>query len=279
MRTTLLVCLAAAWLAGSGCWSSHSSGPGTIADAGWVGTGGFWSPRPSAPSDIDHLALRNLSQEPVRWCDEGKFKKIAYESARAAFRPAWDELCRQHPEQRYSKHFAAGFLEGYVDYLDAGGAGEPPVAAPFRYRLMKYKTPDGVEAAQSWFAGFRYGAAVARDSHLRDLILVPLSGPILGSRSAQYAEAAAGEAPGPSGSATGLPDAGDARGTSPGAKGPHLPPPTEALPAPRELPDKGAKAPSPWHAAPEATAVLGPVPRLPPPAPELRLIATPGGTP
>jgi hypothetical protein len=267
--------VASSWLAGAGCWSPHSSAPAGIEDAGWVGTGGFWSPRPSAPSDLDHLALRNLSQEPVRWCDEGKFKKIAYNTARAAWRPAWDELCRQNPGQRYSKHFVAGFIEGYVDYLDAGGHGEPPVAAPFCYRLTKYKTPGGVEAAQEWFAGFRYGAAVARVSGLRELILVPLSGPILGAQGAQAVEVSPGGAPVQSAS-PGI------RGTESVPKAPELPAPREALPAPRELPDKGTATPNaaiPWRSAPLPGASLGPAADLPPRELVIQHISATGATP
>jgi hypothetical protein len=49
---------------------------------------------------------------------------------------------------------------------------------PYRYRLTKYKTPAGQQAADEWFVAFRVGTAVARDSGLREAILVPLSGPI-----------------------------------------------------------------------------------------------------
>jgi hypothetical protein len=213
-----------------------------------------------------------MTQEPTRWFDEGKFKKLAYNTARAAWRPAWDELCRQNPDQPYSKHYVAGFIEGYVDYLDAGGHGEPPVAAPFCYQLTKYKTPAGIEAAQEWFAGFRYGAAVARASGLRDLILVPLSGPIQPASGAQAA-VSAGRAPGQSESPA-------APGTGSVPKAPDLPAPQEALPAPRELRDKegeAPKSPTPWRLP--LPASLERATSLPAPGPGSQRISSTGGMP
>jgi hypothetical protein len=209
MRTTLYLGLSMAWLAATGCFSA----------------------RPSAPACFEHLADRNLIQEPVRWIDECYFKKAATATAEAAWRKLWSEECRQAPGQRYPRDFAQGFVEGYVDYLDAGGSGEPPRAAPFRYRLQWAKNPSGVQAAQAWFAGFRYGASVAQASGVRDLILVQLSGPI-----APAVRSSLPSITSTTGSASETP-------VSSGTIAPVLPTlpiptPREVLPPPREVPSK-----------------------------------------
>jgi hypothetical protein len=212
MRTKLYLGLAMAWLAAGGCFS----------------------PRPSAPASFEHLAARNLTQEPTRWVDQGCFKEFAYTSAKASWRKIWEETCRQRPDQPYPHDFAKGFIEGFVDYLDAGGNGEPPVAAPFCYRLLKYKSPAGVQAAEAWFAGFRYGASVAQASGLREVILVPLSGPVTPATAPTQ----------PAVASTIRPESETS--TSPATR--PAPPPTlpaprpfEELPAPREEPGKDAE--------------------------------------
>lgn len=132
--------------------------------------------RLSAPSGFSHLATRNLTQEPIRWWDDCVcFKNKAKKHAEAA----WAEVVCQNSGQSYSEDYGSGFLEGFVDYLDSGGNGEPPVAPAFRYRLSSYKNPEGIRAAEDWFAGFRHGATVARMTGLRNNVLVPLSAPIL----------------------------------------------------------------------------------------------------
>jgi hypothetical protein len=207
MRTTLSLCLAAAALAGSGCYSA----------------------RPSAPASYEHLGIRNLTQEPVRWVDNQVFRDAAVDHARCAWHRTWVEMHRQAPDQPYSHDYACGFIEGYVDYLDAGGNGEPPVAAPFCYRLTKYKTAKGVQAAEAWFAGFRHGAAVAQASGLRELILVPLSGPVTAATPPPLQTV--------SPTTTGARQAPDTPAATPEL--PTLPEPTEQLPAPMEEPWKG----------------------------------------
>jgi hypothetical protein len=152
MRIRLALCVVAACLGGGGCWSA----------------------RLSAPSGYLDLAGRNLTEEPIRWLDDAVFKEVALFHAQAA----WRQVQRDAPDHPYSKDYEDGFLEGYVDYLDAGGNGEPPMVPPFRYRLTCFKNEAGVRAVEAWYAGFRQGAAGARASGQRELILVPLPGPI-----------------------------------------------------------------------------------------------------
>jgi hypothetical protein len=88
---------------------------------------------------------------------------------------AWKEITNSNPERIFSVHFERGFKDGFTDYLFAGGSGNPPVAPPWRYQKVAYQSPQGVEAVEDWFAGFREGTAAAQASGLREVVLVPVS--------------------------------------------------------------------------------------------------------
>jgi hypothetical protein len=79
----------------------------------------------------------------------------------------------------YSRDYARGFLKGFEDYVYAGGNGLPPPVPPPRYWGIYYQTPEGHQAIEDWFAGFRHGTEAARDSGYREQVLVPLSRPII----------------------------------------------------------------------------------------------------
>jgi hypothetical protein len=80
----------------------------------------------------------------------------------------------------FSAAYRKGFLKGYADYLYYGGKGEPPPVPPLCYLLLHDQNPPGHAEAQDWFAGFRHGAAEARNSGRREFIEVPLSIPYSG---------------------------------------------------------------------------------------------------
>lgn len=107
---------------------------------------------------------------------------------------AWSEFQKADPEHVYSVHFARGFKDGYADYLYAGGPGEPPVAPPWRYRKVSYETPQGVQAIEDWFAGFRQGAVAAYATGYRQFVVLPaavsgVAGPYASQSAAQQATA------------------------------------------------------------------------------------------
>jgi len=87
---------------------------------------------------------------------------------------AWQEVGAAGPGA-HSDDYARGFKSGFADYLDMGGSGEPPVVAPPRYRGWRYQTPQGYQAIQEWFAGYRHGAEAARHSGVRQWITGPTS--------------------------------------------------------------------------------------------------------
>jgi hypothetical protein len=116
-------------------------------------------------------SFRNLGEGAVYGPNE---VVIACRNRKLADR-AWEQTRKRFPEAKPSSDYACGFKAGYADYLDAGGTGEPPGVPPACYRLECYETPEGQQAIQDWFAGFRHGAAEARASGLRDTIVVPVS--------------------------------------------------------------------------------------------------------
>ena len=64
---------------------------------------------------------------------------------------------------------ALGFRDGFVDYVYAGGNGEPPPVPPRQYWNVMLRSPEGKQLADQWFAGYRHGAQIARDGGYRDL--------------------------------------------------------------------------------------------------------------
>jgi len=89
-------------------------------------------------------------------------------------RSAWDQQCAANPVMVYSVDYRAGFEDGYIDFLNAGGSGEPPAVPPKRYWTRRYESPAGQQSGWDWFAGFQDGAAAARASGQRQFIIVPV---------------------------------------------------------------------------------------------------------
>ncbi|MCA9214002.1 MAG: hypothetical protein KDB27_13110 [Planctomycetales bacterium] len=79
----------------------------------------------------------------------------------------------------FSPDYQSGFIDGYVDYLEAGGTGEPPMLPPRRYWKASYQSAGGHQSAEEWFEGYRHGAETARASNHRLLVTVPLSDEIV----------------------------------------------------------------------------------------------------
>ncbi len=88
---------------------------------------------------------------------------------------AWQQICAAGAGTFFSQDYAHGFKDGFAEYLFRGGDGEPPLVAPLRYRDARYQNEAGYRAVQDWFAGYRHGAAMARDSGARRWIVGPSS--------------------------------------------------------------------------------------------------------
>ncbi len=158
---------------------------------------------------------------------------------------AWEQCRKDAPDGPHSPDFADGFKEGFADYLYAGGDGEPPPLPPRKYRAVCYQTPQGYGAIEDWFAGFRRGAAEARQGGYRQWITGPTS---LSGR-----------------------DAGPAAAGRRGVRRPPLPPPHLEDPPPRSAKPKDgpptAALPPP---APVQVAVRLQAEPSPPAPPRLR---------
>jgi hypothetical protein len=75
----------------------------------------------------------------------------------------------------YSQDYAVGFKQGLADYVERGGSGDAPPVPPPHYWKTRFQTPQGYHAMEDWFAGFRHGAAVAREGGYRNFIVIPSS--------------------------------------------------------------------------------------------------------
>ena len=72
----------------------------------------------------------------------------------------------------FSADEECGFLDGFVDYLDAGGTGNPPPLPPRRYWRTEHENPNGYRAVQDWYRGYAHGAAAAQASGYRELVTI-----------------------------------------------------------------------------------------------------------
>ena len=135
-------------------------------------------------------ALNNMVETPTevveRCALRCRFRRMA--------RDAWAECSKGHD---YSRYYARGFKEGFVEFLDADGTGEPPAVPPWWYRQNRFLTPAGQLDVEDWLAGYRQGAQVARASGYHSIVTVPLALPPLhtpGPQSPQVPVTAAPEA-------------------------------------------------------------------------------------
>lgn len=112
----------------------------------------------------------------VYTCVEDKIEDtLEYRRDRQLANEVWSETCGCQPGQSYSDDYVHGWKDGFVDYLYRGGNGEPPPLPPARYRKFRYQTPQGYQAIEEWFAGYRAGATAARETNYRRWITGPVA--------------------------------------------------------------------------------------------------------
>lgn len=111
-------------------------------------------------------ACRNMFADAARACEERKEQRRNRQLAESA----WSEAQGSCPSA--SVDYAQGFKDGFADYLDAGGTGEPPPLPPRRYWAMRYQSAQGHQAIEEWYEGFSRGTATARDSNYRSWIVL-----------------------------------------------------------------------------------------------------------
>ena len=66
-----------------------------------------------------------------------------------------------HCQRVHADHFRDGFCDGYGAVFD-GGSGECPPLPPEKYWGFQYRTHEGAEMQNAWFAGYEAGAAAAK---------------------------------------------------------------------------------------------------------------------
>lgn len=88
---------------------------------------------------------------------------------------AWDAYAGGCPPGQANDAFGSGFRDGFVDFVYAGGNGEPPPIPPRSFWNLGSRTPEGQGAADDWFAGYRAGARAARDGGYRQFAIVQSS--------------------------------------------------------------------------------------------------------
>jgi hypothetical protein len=88
---------------------------------------------------------------------------------------AWQVVRCEFPSKTFTAEFHDGFIDGYSDYLDRGGDGQPPAVPPLRYtQNRKYYSPEGHVLMRDYFLGFKYGTDVAIASGQRQYLTVPV---------------------------------------------------------------------------------------------------------
>lgn len=87
----------------------------------------------------------------------------------------WESTGLACPEDHSDEDYRDGFVVGFADYVYAGGDGSPPPVPPRRYWCVEERTPEGASRIQSWFAGYRHGAGVARLGGYRKVATIGVS--------------------------------------------------------------------------------------------------------
>ncbi len=118
MKTESLLIIVALCLLGSGCRLAHNAWLTTIAEP-------IHYPR-NLDDKLSHKRFTGMAE-------------VALDEAIASARADLDNYnC-----DPYSIDHQRGFIDGFVDYLEAGGVGAPPPLPPRKYWRGKYQTPFG----------------------------------------------------------------------------------------------------------------------------------------
>jgi len=212
---------------------------------------GCFSARSSAPESFLSQFARNATQQPVKHHDDRHFIHVVRTRAEDAYREATGPGRRRHSDPYHD-----GFVDGFLDYVEAGGTGEPPYLPPFRYRLTRYRTSaDGEAVTEAWYAGFRDGSGAARVSGLRELNYVPLPGPAVPA-DARVVEPMVVVTPAPSSGRSPWETPGSVAAPRPEPTPQPLPPP---VPVPVPVPIPPAIPAAPPAAVPVPDGVVTPV--------------------
>ena len=117
-------------------------------------------------------AAQNMVSSPYDAIQEYNFRHRTLRKAREAWQTTpKDEGCS------YSAAYVKGFEDGFVDFVDADGTGDAPASPPIHLRRGLVQSDRGPQDIEDWYAGFRHGVRVARESGLREKAVCPISQP------------------------------------------------------------------------------------------------------
>ncbi|MBA3482290.1 MAG: hypothetical protein H0T51_10785 [Pirellulales bacterium] len=128
-------------------------------------------------------ARRTLFQEPKAYSNK-KDREQSLEAYRAWADAAWRTERRTCSAGVVNDDYRAGFRDGFVDFVYAGGNGEPPPVPPRQFWNLPGRMPGGQDAAAAWFVGYRHGAKTARVGGYRERGVVLSSFMALGNAEA-----------------------------------------------------------------------------------------------
>lgn len=141
----------------------------------WLTAGVVLLSLASAGCEVCYNARRTLLVEPLafsaKW-DRCRSTRLYQDWADEVWAEHYADACAGGGEQ---EQFEAGFKDGFVDFVYAGGTGEPPPVPPRQFWNAKARNPEGHLAAEAWFEGYRQGAAIARDGGYRDRAILQAS--------------------------------------------------------------------------------------------------------
>ena len=117
---------------------------------------------------VCELAMRTTKHEPeaFSWKHDRPRSTEVYEQWAEQ---VWGEESASCPEMATEKDYYLGFRDGFVDFIWAGGNGEPPPVPPRHLWNVMLRSPDGKRRADLWFDGYRHGARVARFGGYREM--------------------------------------------------------------------------------------------------------------
>lgn len=143
---------------------------------------------------------------------------------------AWIKEARACGRSIAHDDYALGFIDGFVQYVYAGGSTEPPPVPPRQFWNVEMRQPGGHVAAQQWFDGYRHGARFAQDHGYRERVTIHSS-----YRSSPWGEDWNAT---PLGTDSFIPEESVLPQANTGSPGPELlPPGTESLEEPEFMPD------------------------------------------
>ena len=113
-------------------------------------------------------AMRTMKHEPAAfsWKHDRPRSTEVYEQWAER---VWGEESSNCPELAAERDYYLGFRDGFVDYIWAGGNGEPPPVPPRYLWNVMLRSPEGKQRADLWFDGYRHGSRAARFGGYREM--------------------------------------------------------------------------------------------------------------